>query len=36
MDPYIVILSLKPGGIKDHFRVFSLTQPGIESGLVGH
>ena len=28
--PYLIMLSVKPGGIKYHFWVFGMTQPGIE------
>ena len=30
LDPYLIILSVKQGGIKYHFLVFSMTRPGIE------
>ena len=30
LDPYLIILSAKQGGIKYHFWVFGMTRPGIE------
>ena len=30
LDPYLIMLSVKQGGIKYHFWVFGMTQPGIE------
>ena len=31
LDPYLIMLSVKQGGIKYHFfLVFGMTQPGIE------
>ena len=29
-DPYLIMLSVKQGGIKYHFSVFGMTRPGIE------
>ena len=31
LDPYIIMLSIKQGGIKYHFWVFGMTRPGIEN-----
>ena len=28
LDPYLITLSVKQGGIKYHFWVFSMTRPG--------
>ena len=30
LDPYLIMLSVKPGGIKYQFWVFVMTRPGIE------
>ena len=30
LDPYLVMLKVKQSGIKYHFWVFGMTQPGIE------
>ena len=30
LDPYLILLSVKQGGIKYHFWVFGMTLPGIE------
>ena len=37
LDPYLIMLSVKQGGIKYHFWAFGMTRPGIEpwsSGLL--
>ena len=30
LDPYLIMLSVKQGGIKYHFGVFGMSRPGIE------
>ena len=35
LDPYLIILSVKQGGIKYHFWVFSMTRSGIEHRSPG-
>ena len=35
LDPYLIILSVKRGGIKCHSSVFSMTIPGIEPPSPG-
>ena len=32
---YLILLSVKEGGIKYHFKVFGMTQPGIEPRSPG-
>ena len=39
LDTYLKMMSVKQGGIKYHFNVFGMTQPGIEprsSGPLGN
>ena len=35
LDPYLIILNVKQGGIKYHFWVFGMTRPGIEPWSLG-
>ena len=35
LDPYLIMLSAKQGGIKYHFWVFGMTRPGIEPRSSG-
>ena len=35
LDPYLIMLSVKQGGIKYHFWVFGMTRPGIEPRSPG-
>ena len=35
LDPYLVMLSVKQGGIKYHFWVFRMTRPGIKPRSPG-
>ena len=35
LDPYLIMLSVKQGGIKYHFWVFGMTRPGIERRSPG-
>ena len=35
LDPFLIMLSIKQGGIKYHFWVFSMTRPGIEPRSPG-
>ena len=35
LDPYLIMLSVKQGGIKYHFWVFGMTQHGIEPRSPG-
>ena len=35
LDPYLLMLSVKQGGIKYHFWVFGMTRPGIEPRSPG-
>ena len=35
LDPYLIILSVKQGGIKNHFTVFNMSRPGIELRSLG-
>ena len=35
LNPYLLMLSVKQGGIKYHFWVFGMTRPGIEHRTIG-
>ena len=35
LDPHLIVLSAKQGGINNHFCVFRMTRPGIESRSPG-
>ena len=35
LDPYIIMLSAKQGGMKYHLKVFGMTRPGTEPGSPG-
>ena len=35
LDPYLIMLSVKQGGIKYYFWVFGMTRPGIEPWSPG-
>ena len=35
LDPYLIMLSVKQGGIKYHFWVFGITRPAIEPRSLG-
>ena len=35
LDPYLIMLSVKQGGIKYHFWVFGMTRAGIEPRSTG-
>ena len=35
LDPYLIMLGVKQGGIKYHFWVFGMTRPGIEPRSPG-
>ena len=34
LDTYLILLSVKQGGIKYHFKVFGMTQPSIGGSLA--
>ena len=35
IDPYLIVLSVKQGGIKYHFWVFGMTRRGVEPRFPG-
>ena len=35
LDTYLILLSVKQGGIKYHFKIFGMTRPGIEPRFPG-